>query len=302
MKIILVSGATGLVGSALLPSLREHGCLCKRLVRTGHAGAGSSAGDVQWDPNAEQLDPGAFAGVDAVVHLAGENIAGRWSAEKKEAIRESRVRGTRLLAETLAGMANPPATFVCASAIGYYGSRGGEILTEASAAGSDFLAEVCHEWEAAAAPATKKNIRVVNLRLGVVLSAGGGALKKMLPPFRLGLGGPIGNGKQYWSWIAIGDVIGAIEHALNTPAVSGAVNVVAPNPATNAEFTAALGRALHRPAFLPMPAFAAHLLLGEMADALLLASTRVKPEKLVASGYTFKYPELDGALEHILQR
>ena len=255
---------------------------------------------MHWGP--EGLDPTALDGIDAVVHLAGESIVGRWTPEKKDAIRQSRVRGTRILAEAMAQSANPPKTLVCASAIGYYGDRGDEILTESSAPGHDFLAEVCEEWEAAAEPALKKNIRVVFMRLGVVLSSEGGALSKMLTPFRMGVGGVIGNGKQYWSWIGLDDVVGAIQFALETPALRGPVNLVAPVPVTNREFTTALGRVLHRPTIFPLPGFVAKMLLGEMADALLLASARVLPEKLKAAGFVYRHPDLDGALQFALKK
>ena len=235
-----------------------------------------------------------------MVHLAGENIAGRWTLSKKQRIRDSRVASTALLAEVLAGLQRPPTVFACASAIGYYGNRGDEILTEASTAGSGFMAEVCREWEAATVPATAAGIRTLNLRFGVVLDVNAGALKKMLPAFRLGLGGPMGNGRQFWSWICLSDAIGAILHALEHPELHGPINIVAPHPVRNREFAVALGAALHRPAVLPTPAFALRLLLGEMADEALLSSVRVEPSVLVGSGYRFRWLELGEGLVGVL--
>ena len=235
------------------------------------------------------------------MHLAGENIAvRRWTPAQKARIRDSRVQGTRLLAQSLARLQQPPTVMVCASAIGFYGDRGEELLTEGSAPGSGFLTDTCRAWEAAAQPASEKDIRVVNLRLGVVLSPGGGALAKMLLPFRLGVGGKIGSGRQYMSWIEIDDVVGVIHYALTTDELRGPVNAVAPNPVTNREFTKTLGRVLSRPTIFPMPAFAARLAFGEMADELLLASTRVKPARLQNSGYYFRHPRLEDALRHLL--
>ncbi len=295
---ILVTGSSGLIGSSLVPFLTTGGHGVTRLVRSQKSGDEP----VLWDPEAGTLDVARLEGLDAVVHLAGENIAERWTAEKKSKIRDSRVNGTRLLAESLARLGEPPKVFVCASAIGYYGDRGDEILREESPSGSGFLAEVCRQWEAAAQPAAEKGIRVANLRIGVVLSLAGGALAKMLPPFRMGAGGTIGSGRQYMSWIALDDVIGAIYHALTHETLRGSVNAVAPNPVTNREFTQTLGRVLSRPTLLPMPAFAARLAFGEMADELLLASTRVEPARLLATGFVFGYPELEGALRHVLGR
>lgn len=294
---VLVSGATGLVGQALTPLLTTNGHEVFRLVRANP----SEANDVPWDPQQGVVHPARLEGIDAVVHLAGENIAGaRWNPTVKERIRDSRVRGTRLLCETLARLERKPKTLICASAIGYYGDRGSEILTEKSTGGTGFLPDVCDEWEAACEPARQAGIRVVNLRIGVILSPKGGALAKMLLPFKLGGGGIVGSGRQYWSWVAIDDVVGAIAHALTHDQLSGPVNCTAPNPATNYEFTKTLGAVLHRPTIIPMPAFAAKLALGEMAEALLLASTRVMPDKLLATGYQFRCPTLDGALRHVL--
>jgi uncharacterized protein (TIGR01777 family) len=295
---VLVTGSTGLVGSALLPALTHSGHRVTRLVRS-QPRSGEAA--VRWDPAAGTVDVAGLVGLDAVVHLAGENIASaRWTPEQKAKIRDSRVKGTQLLCQSLAQLAQPPKVLVCASAIGYYGDRGAEVLREDSAPGSGFLAEVCRAWEAATEPAAQKGIRVVRLRIGLVLSATGGALKKMLPPFRMGLGGKIGSGQQYMSWIDLDDLVGAILHALTTEPLAGPVNGVAPNPVTNLEFTKTLGRVLGRPTLFPMPAFAARLAFGEMADALLLASTRVVPTRLSATGFTFRYPQLESALRHVL--
>ena len=301
---ILVSGARGLVGAALVPLLAAGGHRVVRLVRTESADAQTSVQDdaaVVWDPQAGDVRPDAFEGFDAVIHLAGENIAsGRWTDDLKRRIRDSRVVGTRRLCEVLAQCAQPPTVFLCASAIGYYGDRGDEVLTEQSAPGVGFLADVCCEWEAAVESLATAGPRIVRLRIGVVLSPDGGALRKMLLPFRLGLGGVIGDGTQYLSWIALDDVVGAIRHALETDSVSGPVNVVSPEPVTNRDYTHTLGKVLARPTVLPLPAFAARLALGEAADALLLASTRVEPARLTQSGYTFRYSTLEGALRHLL--
>ena len=303
---ILVSGARGLVGAALVPLLAAGGHRVVRLVRTESADAQTSVRDdaaVVWDPQAGDVRPDAFEGFDAVIHLAGENIAsGRWTDGLKRRIRDSRVVGTRRLCEVLAQCAQPPKVFLCASAIGYYGDRGDEVLTEQSTPGAGFLADVCREWEAAVEPLAADGPRIVRLRIGVVLSPDGGALKKMLLPFRLGLGGVIGDGTQYLSWIALDDVVGAIRHALETDSVSGPVNVVSPEPVTNRDYTHTLGKVLARPTVLPLPAFAARLALGEAADALLLASTRVEPARLTQSGYTFRYSTLEGALRHLLEK
>jgi hypothetical protein len=255
----------------------------------------------QWDPERQFVDSSAFSGADAIVHLAGENIAsGRWTAARKRRIRDSRVKGTRLIAETISSMERLPQVLVSASAIGFYGDRGSEVLREESPSGTGFLADVCRQWEAATDAATQKGIRVVHMRTGLVLSAKGGAMGKMLLPFKLGLGGKIGSGNQYWSWVSIDDVCGAIIHSIQAMGLHGAVNIVSPLPVTNLEFTKTLGRVLGRPTVLPMPAFAARLALGEMADALLLASARVEPAKLVASRFVFKHRELESALRSLL--
>lgn len=296
---ILVTGASGLIGTALVSSLTSSGHEVTRLVRGQPTSGGKAA---QWDPVAGSIDAGALEGVDAVVHLAGENIAERWTAAKKTRIRDSRVKGTQLLCETLTRLSSPPKVLVSASAIGYYGDRGEETLTDDSPPGRGFLPEVCRAWEAATEPARQQGLRVVQLRLGVVLSVAGGALAKMLPPFRLGLGGVLGSGRQYMSWIALDDVVGTLQHAVVTDALQGPTNAVAPRAVTNQEFTKTLGKVLGRPTAMPLPAFAARLMFGEMADELLLASARVQPTKLLASGYQFRYPELAEALRHLLAR
>ena len=294
---IVTSGSTGLIGSALIPFLTTGGHEVARLVRSQPREGGS---EFRWDPDAGQIDPAAFAGVDAVVHLAGENISGRWTEVKKARILESRVAGTRTVAEALAGLSEPPKVLVSSSAVGYYGDRGDEVLTEESSSGSLFLSEVCRQWEAATEPAVAKGIRVVNLRTAPVLSPAGGPLAQLLTPFRLGLGGVVGSGRQYFPWIAIDDLIGAIHHALVTESLSGPLNAAAPHQVTNREFTKTLGRVLGRPTLFPLPAFAARLAFGEVADELLLASQRMEPVRLRASGYGFRFPELEGALRHLL--
>jgi uncharacterized protein (TIGR01777 family) len=295
---VLVTGASGFIGSALVPTLTAGGHAVTRLVRSTPR---PGQAEIPWNPAARSIGTPALEGLDAVVHLAGDNIAsGRWTAAKKASIRNSRVQGTSVLCEALAQLVKPPKALLCASAIGYYGDRGETTLREESPPGTDFLAEVCQAWEAATAPAVQRGIRVVRLRFGIVLSPAGGPLAKMLTPFRLGLGGVVGTGKQYMSWIALDDALGAIHHALSTEALQGPVNVVAPQAATNQEFTTTLGKVLRRPTRLPLPAFAARLIFGEMADALLLTSTRVAPVRLVASEYTFRYPALEEALQHLL--
>lgn len=291
-----VTGASGLIGSALVPALEAAGHEVVRMIRRPPA----QPDEVEWRPDAPTFDRSVLEGAGAVVHLAGENIAGRWTAAKKQQIRDSRVDGTRVLAGAFAGLERPPAVFVGASAVGYYGDRGDELLDEESPPGEGFLPEVCQGWEAAADPLREAGVRVAHLRIGVVLSRQGGALGKMLLPFKLGAGGVVGSGRQYWSWVAIDDVVAAVLHVLANDQLRGPVNGVAPNPATNREFTKTLGRVLRRPTVFPMPAFAARLALGEMADALLLASARVVPRRLQASGYAFRYPDLESALRHVL--
>jgi uncharacterized protein (TIGR01777 family) len=290
---ILVSGSHGLVGKALIHSLTAGGHDIVRLVRGRPAGAA----EVEWHPNHGRLDAAALEGFDAVVHLAGESIAsGRWSDEKKRAIRDSRVKGTTLLSDALARLSRPPSVFVSASAIGYYGNRGDELLTETSAPGRDFLSSVCVEWEQATKAAIEKGIRTVHARFGIILDKNEGALAKMLTPFRMGIGGRIGDGKQWMSWIAIEDVVEGLKFLIQDGSISGPVNFVAPNAVTNAEFTKVLGRVLSKPTLFPVPAFGVRIAFGEMADALLLSSQRVKPGVL----QHFAYPTLEAALRHIL--
>jgi uncharacterized protein (TIGR01777 family) len=300
MRQILITGSSGLVGSALVKSLREAGDNVRRLVRSQDS---LQEDAVFWRPATGEVDAASLEGLDAVIHLAGENLAaGRWNAARKDRIRRSRVEGTRLLSESLAGREKPPQVLICASAVGFYGDRGDEILEEGSAVGEGFLADVCAEWEAAADPARNRGIRVVHQRLGVVLSDLGGALAKMLGLFRLGLGGKLGSGEQYLSWITLDDVVGAFSHCLHHEELLGPVNTVSPTPVTNATFTAALARVLGRPAVLPAPAFALRMALGEMADEALLASARVRPAKLLESGYNFRHREIEPALRAVLSR
>jgi uncharacterized protein (TIGR01777 family) len=294
---ILVSGASGLIGTALVSALKSSGYEITCLVR----GASDGKDQIQWDPT-RALAPDSVSGFDVVLHLAGESIVGRWTEAKKRRIRESRAQGTRRLAEALAQAPQRPRVFVSASAIGFYGDRGQETLREDSAPGSGFLPQVCREWESATEPAAKSGVRTVQVRFGIVLSRNGGALQKMLPPFRMGVGGSIGNGRQWMSWIDIEDLVGAVQHVIKTDALRGPVNVVGPNPVTNAEFTKTLASVLSRPAIFPMPAFAARLVFGQMGDELLLASQRVEPAQLLASGYVFQKPGLRAALEDILKK
>lgn len=295
---VLVTGSSGLVGSALAPALAADGHQVRRLRRAPATGPDATS----WNPADGTFAPGALDGIEAVVHLAGENIAGgRWTAGRKARIRDSRVDGTRRLCDALAALDTPPRVLVAASAIGFYGDRGDELLDEGAPPGTGFLPEVSRAWEAAAAPARAAGVRVVTLRIGIVLSPAGGALGQMLLPFRLGVGGVLGSGDQYMSWIAIDDVVGIVRHALADDALSGAVNAVAPRAVTNREFTRTLGKVLRRPTILPAPAVAMRLALGEMADALLLASTRVDPAVLRSTAFEFRHPELEGALRHVLR-
>ena len=298
---IAVTGSNGLIGSALIRSLEADGHSVRRLVRGGSAGAGR----VAWDPLAGTIDAAGLEGVDAVVHLAGEGIGERrWTPEQKKRILESRTLGTDLIARTIAGLPTPPRVLVSASAVGWYGGqRGDEVLTEASAAPAtpDFLARVCVDWEAATAPAEAAGIRTVHLRTGIVLTPSGGALGRMVTPFKLGLGGRIGSGKQWMSWISIDDEVGAIRHALTTEGLAGAVNATAPEPVTNAGFTKALGSAVHRPTILPTPLTPLRAVYGrELVDALLVGGQRVLPAALEASGYTFAHRDLAAGLRAVL--
>ena len=294
---ILISGSHGLVGQALIKALEPGGHEIYRLVRH----APNSESEIEWSPDRYSIAISRIEGFDVVYHLAGESIAsGRWSDEKKKKIRESRTKGTKLLSDALANLAQPPKTLISASATGYYGNRGDELLTETSPPGNGFLADICVEWEKATDHAKEKGIRVVNTRFGIILDKEGGALAKMLPPFRMGIGGRIGDGKQWMSWIALDDVITALQFVLTNESLKGPVNFVAPNPVTNAEFTKTLGRVLSRPTFFPIPEFGVRLAFGEMADALLLSSQRVKPTTLADSNYQFRFENLEKALKRIL--
>src|SRR6202140_690862 len=300
LERILVSGVSGPIGRALLssfePELEPRGMQIVRLVRRRT----KSGAEVAWNPLAP-LSPAKVSGFDAVVHLAGESIVGRWTEEKKKAIRESRVQGTGNLATALAQTEAKPAVLVCASAVGFYGNRGDELLREESPGGQGFLPEVCREWEDASRIAAEAGIRTVNIRIGLVLRAKGGALRSMLTPFKLGLGGRIGSGQQWWSWIHVDDIVRGIHHVIRTESLSGPVNLVAPNPVRNAEFTKVLASVLGRPAFFPVPEFALRLAFGGMAaDDLLLASQRGEPGKITASGYTFRFRELRAGLENLV--
>lgn len=295
---ILISGASGLIGTAVGASLAADGCVISRLIRRN----ATRKGDVLWNP-VQPIAPEKVSGFEVVIHLAGEGVFGVWTREKKRRIHDSRIVGTRNLAEGLARAEQKPRVFICASAIGYYGDRGDEVLREESSSGAGFLAEVCREWEAATAPAIDPGIRIVNLRTGHVLSAAGGILKKMLPPFRLGLGGKIGDGRQWQSWIHMNDWPGALRHIMNHDSLRGPVNMVGPNPVTNGEFTKVLVGVLSRPAFFAVPGFALKAALGkEAANEMLLSGQRVEPGKLIASGYQFQFPKLQGALRDLLKK
>lgn len=296
---IVIGGASGLVGRRLAAALSDDGQTVHRLVR----GAARGEGTIAWRPEAGQIDGAALEDCDAVIHLGGESIAGsRWTAARKTAIRDSRVVSTRLLSETLARLNRPPRVFVCASAVGYYGARGDEPLTEDSPPGTGFLSDVCQAWEAATARASSAGIRVVNARFGVVLARDGGALAVMLPAFRWGVAGVLGDGRQVLSWIALADAVAALRFALGQDTLRGPVNVTAPGPVTNREFTRTLGRVLRRPAVLPAPGFAVRILLGEMGKSLLLEGQRAIPRRLTESGFKFRLPNLEAALRSILDR
>jgi uncharacterized protein (TIGR01777 family) len=296
--LILLTGSSGLIGNSLIRTLRQNRISTFRL----HRDLGTDGSGAFWDPYAAKPvhRTEALEGITAAVHLSGANVAARWTSSYKRTVLESRVIPTHALATLLAGLRSKPAVLVCASAIGIYGGRGDEVLTETSAPGSGFLADVCVAWENATQPAVDAGIRVVHLRIGVVLSPAGGALARMLPVFRAGLGGRLGSGRQWLSWVALPDATRAIMFALETPSLSGPVNVVAPNPVTNLEFTRTLGRVLHRPALLPAPALALSLAFGEMAKATLLESERVIPERLMATGFHFEYPGLEEGLRAVL--
>jgi uncharacterized protein (TIGR01777 family) len=301
---VAISGASGLIGRALRRQLESDGHQVAALVRSGSGGA-DPTGTIRWDPAGGTIDAKGLEGIDAVVHLAGAGVAsGRWTDEHRRAVRDSRTQGTTLLAETLAGLDRPPSVLVSASAIGYYGDRGDEVLTEASGPGDDFLAGVCVDWERSTASAEAAGIRTVHVRTGIVLSSEGGALQKQLLPFKLGLGARAGKGGQWMPWIAIDDEVAAIRFAIDEGDLSGAVNLTAPEPVTNAEFTKAVARVLHRPAVLVIPKAVTHLPLGigPLAESLLFSSARVQPQRLLEAGYEFRYHDLDGALRHVLHR
>jgi uncharacterized protein (TIGR01777 family) len=288
-----------MVGSALADYLTSEGDDVHRLVRRNP----QQEGEVAWYPDDRSVDPANLEGFDVVYHLAGENIAqGRWTEDKKARIRDSRIVGTGFLCETLAKLEAKPGKIIAASAIGYYGDRGDEILREDSSAGHGFLPDVCEGWEQATLAASGAGIPVVSCRVGIVLDKSGGALAKMLLPFKMGVGGNIGSGTQYMSWITLDDLVSVLHYCAVTEGLTGAVNAVAPNAITNKGFTKALGRALHRPTLFPMPAFAAKVAFGEMADALLLSSTRVEPRRLFESGYEFQHSDIDKALEAVLEK
>jgi uncharacterized protein len=292
---VLVTGASGLLGRALVPSLKARGFEVSRLVRE----AAGTSDQIHWNP-ARPLSPEAISGFDAVIHLAGESVVGRWGNAKKSKIRDSRVGGTRTLTHALAMAEERPRVLITGSAIGYYGDRADEVLNEKSASGAGFLADVCREWEAASQPAVDAGIRTVQIRTGIVLSSEGGALHKMLPPFRMGVGGRMGSGRQWMSWIHIQDWIGSVHHILKNDLLQGPVNLVAPKPVQNAEFTETLASVLSRPAIFPVPAFAIKTLFGQMGEEVLLASQRVEPARLVTSGYPFQCSDLRKALEALL--
>lgn len=293
---LLLTGGSGLLGRSLAPSLKARGFEVSRLVRE----QAHSSDQIHWDP-ARPLAPEAVSGFDAVIHLAGESVVGRWTSAKKTKIRDSRVGGTRTLTHALAKAAKRPRVFISASAIGYYGDRADEVLNEKSSPGAGFLADVCREWEAADQPAVDAGIRTVQIRTGVVLSSDGGALQKMLPPFRIGVGGSVGSGRQWMSWIHIQDWVGAVHHILKNDLLQGPVNMVAPRPVQNSEFTETLASVLSRPAIFPVPAFAIKMLFGQMGEEVLLASQRVEPARLVTSGYPFQCSDLRKALETVLK-
>lgn len=293
---VAVTGASGFIGSALVARLRQEGVDVRRLVRRA-----PRAGEAAWDPDRDFIAPDALDGVEAVVHLAGESIAQRWTDGVRRALRDSRLRGTTLVARAVAERASAVRVLVSGSAVGIYGDRGDELLDESSAPGDDFLGRLAVEWEGAAEAARDAGVRVVHPRTGIVLSPHGGALARLLPPFRLGVGGPIGSGRQWMSWIALGDMVDALVFALREPALAGPANFVAPVPVTNRELGTTLGRVLHRPALLPVPPIALKLLFGgEMVDATLLASQRAVPRALEAAGFRFAFPSLEAALRHEL--
>lgn len=296
---VLISGASGLVGKKLVKTLEDKGWDVARLVRQKE----TSDNEIQWNPEEGQIQVEKLNGFDAMVHLSGDNLSsGRWTEDKKRKIRDSRIGSTLLLTTALQELEKKPEVFVCASAIGYYGNRGDEIMTESSEPGEDFLSWVCRDWERAVDPATVAGVRAVNLRIGMVLSGKGGALKKMLPGFAAGLAGNLGDGNQYVSWIDINDLVNIISFAIENKEVVGPVNCVAPDPVKNKDFTKTLAKVLSRPAVIHAPAFGLRIAFGEMADAIILSSTRVMPERLTALGFAFEHPTLEQALRHVLRK
>ena len=294
---IAIAGASGLIGSAFIAAVEEDGAEVTRLVRSS-----PKSGEIEWHPNQDAIDPAKLEGFDTIVNLAGENVAeGRWTDDKKKRIHDSRVNGTHLISEAIAKLTHKPRVFLCASATGIYGDRPDETVTEQSDSGGGFLAGVCREWEKATELASNAGVRVVNLRFGPVLAANGGMMEKMLTPFKMGLGGKIGSGKQYISWVSIDDVVDAMKLAMKDESIRGPLNIVSPNPVTNEEFTKALGDVLSRPTMMGVPAFAARLAFGEMADEMLLTSQRVAPKKLKDAGFKFKDDELEPTLKRLLR-
>ncbi len=294
---VLISGSSGFVGSALVKKMRDLKHEVFRLVRKKEK---LQKDEIYWNPEKLEIDLKKLENFNAVVHLAGENILGRWTEAKKKKIRDSRVKGTQFLSESLAQLSKPPASLLCSSAIGFYGNRGEETLNESSPPGNGFLADVCQEWEAASQAASKSGIRVIHYRIGLVLSEEGGALAKMLPLFKLGLGGKLGDGQQWMSWIHLEDLLSGILFILESPSLSQAVNAVSPHPVRNQEFTQCLAESLHRPAFFTVPEFALKLVTGEMADEALLASAKVEAQKLLQTDFKFKYPHLFEALRDMI--
>lgn len=293
---VAIAGASGLVGSALIPVLKKLGAQITRLVRSK-----PKAGEIEWHPNQDEVSSRLLEGFEVIINFAGENIAGgRWTDDQKRKIRDSRVNGTHLLSEAIAKLTKKPRVFVCASATGIYGDRDDETLDEQSESGGGFLAGVCREWEKACEPAIKAGTRVVNLRFGPIIAREGGMLAKLLTPFKMGMGGKVGSGKQFISWVALEDAVNAVMLAIQDESIRGPLNVVSPNPVTNEEFTKTLGHVLNRPTALAMPAFAARLAFGEMADEMLLASQKVIPKRLTNAGFVFEYPELESTLKHLL--
>lgn len=298
MKIV-ISGSHGFIGSAVLEHFQQQGHTLLRLIRPTQI---AHSNEIFWEPMGQYIHQNKLTGVDAVIHLAGENIFGRWNEKKKQAIYNSRVIGTDFLCKTLAQLDSKPSVFLCASAVGYYGDQGNEEMTESAPPGSSFLSQVCRDTEAATETAAQAGIRVVNMRFGMVLGSGGGALAKMLPAFKMGMGGPLGDGQQWVSWVSMEDVIGVMDFALNHKKLSGAVNVTSPQPVRNKEFAHTIGKVLHRPEPVPVPKSMLHLMFGDFADEALLNSTKAMPEKLTQTGYEFRYAGLQAALENIFHK